>query len=177
MSVKSVPGCLVTIAPILIGVPLAFLPLPRPHFGALPVVLAFVSPGVAVAPALSPLLPPHALTLNSRATAMAHSAAVAGRSRAVKGLKCIALLLLVLRVHPPTTRRSPRCRRELITIGTFLYAEIARKGPNARFEAGSAGFLNTGSRQLHGTSGASSPLRAPLDQLADRPYDLQVLER
>src|SRR6185369_3172712 len=34
MSVKSVPGCLVTIAPILIGVPLAFLPLPRPHFDA-----------------------------------------------------------------------------------------------------------------------------------------------
>src|SRR4029453_16232007 len=34
MSVKSVPGCLVAIAPSLIGVPLAFLPLPRPHFDA-----------------------------------------------------------------------------------------------------------------------------------------------
>jgi hypothetical protein len=31
MSVKSVPGCWVTIAPILTGVPLAFFPLPRPH--------------------------------------------------------------------------------------------------------------------------------------------------
>jgi hypothetical protein len=34
MSVKSVPGCLVAIAPSLIGVPLAFCPLPRPHFDA-----------------------------------------------------------------------------------------------------------------------------------------------
>src|SRR3954453_7563875 len=34
MSVKSVPGCFVAIAPSLIGVPLAFWPLPRPHFDA-----------------------------------------------------------------------------------------------------------------------------------------------
>src|SRR5690349_19388083 len=34
MSVKSVPGCLVAIAPSLIGAPVAFLPLPRPHFDA-----------------------------------------------------------------------------------------------------------------------------------------------
>src|SRR5919202_914205 len=34
MSVKSVPGCFVAIAPSLIGAPLAFLPLPRPHFDA-----------------------------------------------------------------------------------------------------------------------------------------------
>src|SRR5436190_22653577 len=31
MSVKSVPGCFVAIAPSLIGVPVAFLPLPRPQ--------------------------------------------------------------------------------------------------------------------------------------------------
>src|ERR1700742_2610116 len=34
MSVKSVPGCLVAIPPSLIGVPVAFWPLPRPHFDA-----------------------------------------------------------------------------------------------------------------------------------------------
>src|SRR5919202_1344346 len=34
MSVKSVPGCFVAIAPSLIGAPLAFLPLPRPHLDA-----------------------------------------------------------------------------------------------------------------------------------------------
>src|SRR5919112_2555682 len=34
MSVKSVPGCFVTMAPSLIGSPVAFWPLPRPHFEA-----------------------------------------------------------------------------------------------------------------------------------------------
>src|SRR5918911_2278205 len=34
MSVKSVPGCFVAIAPSLIGAPLAFWPLPSPHFDA-----------------------------------------------------------------------------------------------------------------------------------------------
>src|SRR5215212_7630723 len=34
MSVKSVPGCFVMIAPSLIGWPVAFFPLPRPHFDA-----------------------------------------------------------------------------------------------------------------------------------------------
>src|SRR4029453_5648215 len=32
-SVKSVPGCLVAMPPILIGLPVAFWPLPLPHFG------------------------------------------------------------------------------------------------------------------------------------------------
>src|SRR5690349_1395497 len=36
MSVKSVPGCFVAIPPSLIGVPVAFWPLPRPHFDAAP---------------------------------------------------------------------------------------------------------------------------------------------
>src|SRR5262249_35209794 len=31
MSVKSVPGCFVAMAPILIGAPVAFLPVPRPQ--------------------------------------------------------------------------------------------------------------------------------------------------
>ena len=43
MSVKSVPGCLVTIAPSLIGSPVAFWPLPLPHLGA--VVESVVVPG------------------------------------------------------------------------------------------------------------------------------------
>src|SRR4051812_31187249 len=100
MSVKSVPGCLVTIAPILIGVPLAFLPLPRPHLEL--DVVAAPPAGVAVPPVLSPLSPPHPPRTSSRATAAAQSAMLAGRSRSVKGLTCIALLLLlVLLVHPP----------------------------------------------------------------------------
>src|SRR5262245_37467122 len=98
MSVKSVPGCLVTIAPILIGVPLAFWPLPRPHLELDAVVLVAAPPaGVAVLLALSPLSsPPHPPRTSTRATAAAQSAALAGRSRSVKGLTCIALLLLVV---------------------------------------------------------------------------------
>src|SRR6266498_4979416 len=34
ISVKSVPGCLVAMPPSLIGVPVAFWPLPAPHLGA-----------------------------------------------------------------------------------------------------------------------------------------------
>src|SRR5689334_24985738 len=94
MSVKSVPGCLVTIAPILIGAPLAFLPLPRPHLAA--DVATLVPLGVAVPPALLLLLsPPQPPRISSRPAAAAQSAALAGRSRSVKGLTCIALLLLL----------------------------------------------------------------------------------
>src|SRR5437667_8966206 len=45
MPVKSVPGCLVTIAPSVSGAPVAFWPLPRPH---LP-VLTSAAPGAAPA--------------------------------------------------------------------------------------------------------------------------------
>src|SRR5919198_6160621 len=38
ISVKSVPGCLVTIAPSLIGAPVAFWPFPAPHFEVGPVL-------------------------------------------------------------------------------------------------------------------------------------------
>src|SRR3954453_14329084 len=50
MSVKSVPGCLVAIAPILIGSPVAFCPLPRPHLDS-PVlaVVDVVSAGAGAA--------------------------------------------------------------------------------------------------------------------------------
>src|SRR3954447_10841831 len=37
MSVKSVPGCFVAIAPRRIGVPVAALPVPEPHFTPAPV--------------------------------------------------------------------------------------------------------------------------------------------
>src|ERR1019366_2894769 len=42
MSVKSVPGCLVTIAPSVIGVPVAFCPVPRPHVRAAAATACFV---------------------------------------------------------------------------------------------------------------------------------------
>ena len=44
MSVKSVPGCLVAMAPSLIGSPVAFWPVPAPHLG--PVVESVVVPGL-----------------------------------------------------------------------------------------------------------------------------------
>src|SRR6266496_1049583 len=70
MPVKSVPGCLVTIAPSVSGVPVAFWLLPRPHFeeGA----LLFE----AVPPPEVPLLPPHAAT---RTETQAISAATVDR--------------------------------------------------------------------------------------------------
>src|SRR3954447_3156864 len=49
VSVKSVPGCLVAIAPSLIGAPVAFCPVPAPHFTAAAgaAVLAGARPGAA----------------------------------------------------------------------------------------------------------------------------------
>src|SRR5215469_17045189 len=44
MPVKSVPGCLVTMAPSVMGVPLAFWPLPRPHLLAGALLLVVVDP-------------------------------------------------------------------------------------------------------------------------------------
>src|SRR3954470_10016963 len=67
MSVKSVPGCLVAMAPSLIGAPVAFLPVPAPHFTA-------AAAGAAVLSALAALLessppPPQAATASARANA------------------------------------------------------------------------------------------------------------
>src|SRR3954465_5185061 len=104
ISEKSVPGCFVAIPPSLIGVPVAFLPLPRPHFdaaaagslGALP-ELCDDAPGLELAGLLS--LPPQAATRNARATAAA----------AITGAKPI------LRIAPPPscgfTGASRRARR------------------------------------------------------------------
>jgi hypothetical protein len=68
-SVKSVPGCFVTIAPTLIGVPVAFVPGFCPHF----VTSAASSRCVALPPpplldvVLSSLLLPHAATSTGQA--------------------------------------------------------------------------------------------------------------
>src|ERR671930_1899875 len=72
MSVKSVPGCLVASAPILIGVPLAFWPLPRPHFDVGPAA-AFAGVLVALAPfsLLSPQAAISTARLESKATSTA----------------------------------------------------------------------------------------------------------
>src|SRR3954464_8379198 len=80
MSVKSVPGCFVAMPPSLMGVPLAFWPLPRPHFEA-----AALSPPLAGVPCdellapddaeleleLEPPPPPHAATVKATATTTA----------------------------------------------------------------------------------------------------------
>src|SRR5919112_5230207 len=66
MSVKSVPGCLVAIAPSLIGAPLAFWPLPRPHFDAAAAGwLAGVLALLELELELFESLPPHAATRNA----------------------------------------------------------------------------------------------------------------
>src|SRR5919206_3159651 len=101
MSVKSVPGCLVAIAPSLIGVPVAFLPLPRPHFDAAAAgsleALVEVDDDELEDELLS--LPPHAATRNARATA---ATAITGAQRN-------------LRIAPPPsygfTGASRRARR------------------------------------------------------------------
>src|SRR6185312_2001758 len=73
-SVKSVPGCLVTMAPSLIGVPVAFVPGFVPHFvtspaaGAVPPLVAAGAAPVD-ADVLLLLLLPHALSTTARPTA------------------------------------------------------------------------------------------------------------
>src|SRR3954449_584064 len=106
MSVKSVPGCFVAIPPSLIGVPVAFLPLPRPHFdaaaaGSLGALLELCDDAPELELELDELLllPPQAATRNARATAAA----------AITGAKPI------LRIAPPPscgfTGASRRARR------------------------------------------------------------------
>src|SRR5919197_567596 len=68
MSVKSVPGCLVAIAPSLIGVPVAATPGLSPHFEA-STAAAAAPPVVAADVVLLLLLLPHALTATARPTA------------------------------------------------------------------------------------------------------------
>src|SRR3954454_11417602 len=75
MSVKSVPGCFVAIPPSLIGVPVAFWPLPKPHFDAGAAGSAAVLLGLELALRRELelfLLPPQAAT--TRATAITATA-------------------------------------------------------------------------------------------------------
>ena len=79
-SVKSVPGCLVTIAPTLIGVPVAFVPGFVPHFVTSLAAFAVVElpPPPLLDVVLSLLLLPHAATSTDR-PATSTSNASAGR--------------------------------------------------------------------------------------------------
>src|SRR4051794_1204051 len=131
MSVKSVPGCLVAMAPSLIGVPLAFWPLPSPHFdaaaaGSLDVLVELDEDAPPLALELLSLPPPQAATRNARATA---AAAIAGAER----ILCIA--------PPPSygftgaSRRGPRAR----AAGRPRPAAQAWRGPRRRSRRGPAG--------------------------------------
>src|SRR5258707_15035152 len=75
-SVKSVPGCLVTIAPTLIGVPVAFVPGFVPHFVTSDAAFAVVAlpPPLLLDVVLSLLLLPHAATSTDRPATNASSA-------------------------------------------------------------------------------------------------------
>src|SRR5215213_6974541 len=87
MSVKSVPGCFVMIAPSLIGWPVAFFPLPRPHFDA-----GAVDFGAAADPP-----PPLSLSSSPHATRNAGSANATQSSAASDR----APLQVFLRTDPP----------------------------------------------------------------------------
>src|SRR5579884_3755074 len=84
IGVKSVPGCLVTIAPSLTGVPVAFLPLPSPHFETGPPVLALEPPA----------LPPLAASRRVRPVA---------RARRVAARRPRAEFTIVVNIAPPSS--------------------------------------------------------------------------
>src|SRR4051812_2362547 len=92
MSVKSVPGCLVAMPPSLIGVPVAFLPLPRPHFDAAAAgsAAALLELEDELAPELELddellLSPPHAATTRATAiTATANAQRIARDPRSMR---------------------------------------------------------------------------------------------
>src|SRR5260370_29227065 len=106
MPVKSVPGCLVTIAPSLIGAPAAFCPVPSPH----------------CAPACAALLPPPAETARITDAQLTRA-----RSERVRRLLMVSYLLhrrvrtdhrLENAVHHGGARGSQR-RRLLLTPDRF----------------------------------------------------------
>src|SRR4051812_32072495 len=132
MSVKSVPGCFVAIPPSLIGVPVAFLPLPAPHFDA----VAAGSLGALLALEDAPelleldellLLPPQAATRNARATAAAITRArpilriapppsygftgASRRARRAPAAACPTLAARASPLPPPRSARGPAGRR------------------------------------------------------------------
>src|SRR5689334_5537291 len=76
MSVKSVPGCFVAMPPSLIGVPVAFCPLPSPHLDAAAAGALAAVDFAALEPDVLELLllPPQAATTTARANAMTATA-------------------------------------------------------------------------------------------------------
>src|ERR1041385_7519188 len=100
-SVKSVPGCLVTIAPSLIGVPVAFTPGLVPHFdtSAAACVVVLPPPPAVEAPVLLLLLLPHAETTTDRPTTKTNSVKT---DRAFREPRCF------LTAPPPRLDTSPR---------------------------------------------------------------------
>src|SRR2546422_10160499 len=88
IGVKSVPGCLVTIAPSLRGEPVAFWPLPSPHLEAVtPPVLAVPPPEV---------VPPQAAAMTEKEIATANAA----------GARNLPWPTLVLNILSPPNRRE-----------------------------------------------------------------------
>src|SRR3954470_23212468 len=136
MSVKSVPGCFVAMPPSLIGVPVAFLPLPRPHLDA-----AACSPPLAGVLVLAALeleldellsLPPHAATTTERATAITATAKAERIPRDPRSM----------RIAPPPscgfTVASPPARRAR-AAGRPRRAGRASPAPPRRRRRGPAG--------------------------------------
>src|SRR3954454_13322467 len=138
MSVKSVPGCLVAIPPSLIGVPVAFLPLPRPHFDAVAAGSAAalleledeLAPELELDDELLLLLPPQAAT--TRATAIT---ATANAQRIPRDPRS-------MRIAPPPsygfTVASPPARRAR-AAGRPRRAGRASPAPPRRRRRGPAG--------------------------------------
>src|SRR6266480_2013114 len=120
-SVKSVPGCLVTIAPTLIGVPVAFVPGFVPHLvtseAAFAVVVLPPTPTVDVLLLLS--LPHAAINTDRPAT----SAISASPGRHLLQPK---IVLTCDPPPPPTTVLSPRFAKRTAVRKTNLLARLAR---------------------------------------------------
>src|SRR3954452_13228890 len=130
ISEKSVPGCLVASAPILIGSPLAFWPLPSPHFDVGPAAFAGVLVSLAPPP-LSSLLSPHA------ATSIARPA-----SKATIAASCRGTVFLLLQ-GDPYTLRSLRAQRyvDRTLLGTLSDCQGVTPGSSGRLVAASERVL------------------------------------
>src|SRR3954453_17317242 len=110
ISEKSVPGCFVLSAPILIGAPLAFWPLPSPHLDVGPAALAGVEVSFAPPPLLLSLLSPQAGTREATPTSMTTSPA-SDRGVFQPNPVITVLLLLGLLESNALAMRSLRAQR------------------------------------------------------------------
>src|SRR3954471_17722441 len=123
ISEKSVPGCLVESEPILIGSPVAFWPLPRPHFAAGPAAFAGVAVSLAaLPPLLSSLLSPHAAANSARPASKATTAA-----------SCRGTVFLLLQGDPYAVR-SLRAQRyvDRTLLGTLSDCQGVTPGGSDR---------------------------------------------